>query len=176
MSTTLDPESPSASMVLGENGLVVDPSTDGDWSYDPNEPRYCVCNQVSYGDMVACDNEAVSILYLLAVGIFGTYPYRMSINFSFLFFFFSNSIICSVHLNGFIILVLESHSHQRVNGIVRNVRLRWKEEECVNECVVFNISVYIEFLARANARFYVPTIFILVVCDWMSVMCVHVPR
>ncbi|XP_054167402.1 inhibitor of growth protein 3-like isoform X2 [Oppia nitens] len=28
-----------------------------DWPYDPNEPRYCVCNQVSYGDMVACDNE-----------------------------------------------------------------------------------------------------------------------
>ncbi|KAK9753431.1 Inhibitor of growth proteins N-terminal histone-binding [Popillia japonica] len=31
--------------------------TDGEWSYDPNEPRYCLCNQVSYGDMVACDNE-----------------------------------------------------------------------------------------------------------------------
>ncbi len=30
-----------------------------DWSYDPNEPRYCVCNQVSYGDMVACDNDEV---------------------------------------------------------------------------------------------------------------------
>ncbi|XP_076350661.1 inhibitor of growth family, member 3 isoform X2 [Tachypleus tridentatus] len=28
-----------------------------DWTYDPNEPRYCICNQVSYGDMVACDNE-----------------------------------------------------------------------------------------------------------------------
>lgn len=62
LNSTPDPESPPAPMsVLGENGLVVDPSTDGDWSYDPNEPRYCVCNQVSYGDMVACDNEAVSI-------------------------------------------------------------------------------------------------------------------
>lgn len=59
LTSTPDPESPSAPMVLGENGLVVDPSTDGDWSYDPNEPRYCICNQVSYGDMVACDNEAV---------------------------------------------------------------------------------------------------------------------
>ena len=29
--------------------------------YDPSEPRYCICNQVSYGDMVACDNEDVSI-------------------------------------------------------------------------------------------------------------------
>ncbi|XP_034937760.1 inhibitor of growth protein 3 isoform X2 [Chelonus insularis] len=28
-----------------------------DWTYDPNEPRYCICNQVSYGDMVACDNS-----------------------------------------------------------------------------------------------------------------------
>jgi hypothetical protein len=24
---------------------------------DPNEPRYCVCNQVSFGDMVGCENE-----------------------------------------------------------------------------------------------------------------------
>ncbi|XP_046339494.1 inhibitor of growth protein 3-like isoform X2 [Haliotis cracherodii] len=28
-----------------------------DWSSDPNEPRYCLCNQVSYGDMVGCDND-----------------------------------------------------------------------------------------------------------------------
>lgn len=24
---------------------------------DDNEPRYCYCNNVSYGEMVACDNE-----------------------------------------------------------------------------------------------------------------------
>ena len=30
------------------------------WQYDPNEPRYCVCNDVSYGDMVGCDNDDVS--------------------------------------------------------------------------------------------------------------------
>ncbi|XP_037936211.1 inhibitor of growth protein 3 [Teleopsis dalmanni] len=41
-----------------DNGLSVDQIQDGDWTYDPNEPRYCTCNQVSYGDMVACDNEA----------------------------------------------------------------------------------------------------------------------
>lgn len=35
---------------LGVGGEYID-------SYDPNEPRYCLCNQVSYGDMVACDNE-----------------------------------------------------------------------------------------------------------------------
>ena len=24
---------------------------------DPNEPRYCVCQRVSFGAMIACDNE-----------------------------------------------------------------------------------------------------------------------
>lgn len=27
---------------------------------DPDEPRYCICDNVSYGDMIACDNEPVS--------------------------------------------------------------------------------------------------------------------
>ncbi|XP_068442605.1 inhibitor of growth protein 3 [Clinocottus analis] len=31
-------------------------SSQVDWTYDPNEPRYCICNQVSYGEMVGCDN------------------------------------------------------------------------------------------------------------------------
>lgn len=31
---------------------------------DPNEPRYCICNQVSYGEMVACDNkDVISAIY-----------------------------------------------------------------------------------------------------------------
>ncbi|GAB2295329.1 PHD finger protein ing1 [Dionaea muscipula] len=34
----------------------VNPSMDLDLPIDPNEPTYCVCNQVSYGEMVACDN------------------------------------------------------------------------------------------------------------------------
>lgn len=33
---------------------------EGEWAPDPDEPRYCLCNQVSYGDMVACDNPEVS--------------------------------------------------------------------------------------------------------------------
>ncbi|XP_030334895.1 inhibitor of growth protein 3 isoform X1 [Strigops habroptila] len=41
--TTVIPESDSNSQV--------------DWTYDPNEPRYCICNQVSYGEMVGCDNQ-----------------------------------------------------------------------------------------------------------------------
>lgn len=45
---------------LDGNGMVVEQTADGEWTYDPNEPRYCICNQVSYGDMVACDNDVVS--------------------------------------------------------------------------------------------------------------------
>lgn len=45
----------SVEEVVDENGQAVD------WQYDPNEPRYCLCNQVSYGDMVGCDNDDVSV-------------------------------------------------------------------------------------------------------------------
>ncbi|XVF42088.1 hypothetical protein PTKIN_Ptkin01aG0331900 [Pterospermum kingtungense] len=45
---------------------------------DPNEPTYCVCHQVSFGDMIACDNENVSsflvsffyYFYLLGLYVF----------------------------------------------------------------------------------------------------------
>lgn len=30
---------------------------DIDQPIDPNEPIYCICHQVSFGDMIACDNE-----------------------------------------------------------------------------------------------------------------------
>merc|ERR1719228_2684877 len=53
-SSPLPVMSPSASLTPGQGqGTGSDP----EWNYDPNEPRYCICNQVSYGDMVACDNE-----------------------------------------------------------------------------------------------------------------------
>ncbi|ETN67984.1 hypothetical protein AND_000185 [Anopheles darlingi] len=51
---TLDPMA-SASLETIDSGIPLEPESE--WSYDPNEPRYCICNQVSYGDMVACDNE-----------------------------------------------------------------------------------------------------------------------
>ena len=38
-----------------------------DWTYDPNEPRYCICNNVSYGEMIACDNEDVSTHSFLSI-------------------------------------------------------------------------------------------------------------
>jgi len=39
-----------------------------DMPVDPNEPTYCLCNQVSYGEMIGCDNPDVRIfefLYLI---------------------------------------------------------------------------------------------------------------
>ncbi|XP_074287276.1 PHD finger protein ING1 isoform X1 [Silene latifolia] len=36
-------------------------SMDLDLPVDPNEPTYCVCNQVSYGEMVGCDNNECRI-------------------------------------------------------------------------------------------------------------------
>lgn len=32
-----------------------------DMPVDPNEPTYCLCQQVSYGEMIACDNPGVSL-------------------------------------------------------------------------------------------------------------------
>lgn len=34
---------------------------DLDLPVDPNEPTYCICNQVSFGEMVACDNPNCKI-------------------------------------------------------------------------------------------------------------------
>ena len=30
-----------------------------DMPVDPNEPTYCICHQVSYGEMIGCDNQDV---------------------------------------------------------------------------------------------------------------------
>jgi hypothetical protein len=37
-----------------------------DMPIDDNEPRYCTCRQVSFGEMVACDNDDVRPLYCRA--------------------------------------------------------------------------------------------------------------
>ncbi|XP_078521800.1 inhibitor of growth protein 5 isoform X1 [Lissotriton helveticus] len=39
-----------------ENVLAVHPSDVLDMPVDPNEPTYCLCHQVSYGEMIGCDN------------------------------------------------------------------------------------------------------------------------
>ena len=35
-----------------------DKAIEFDTPVDPNEPRYCLCHQVSYGEMIGCDNES----------------------------------------------------------------------------------------------------------------------
>lgn len=92
-----------------------------DMPIDPNEPLYCYCQQVSYGEMVACDNEDVS---LLVVGCLvcrrrptklGKYPLLLMILFLF---------VLSVKSNGFTLHVSTSKPCQRVNGSVTIVGLR----------------------------------------------------
>ncbi len=34
-------------------------NVDIDMPIDPNEPTYCICNRVSFGEMVGCDNPDV---------------------------------------------------------------------------------------------------------------------
>ncbi|EMS57339.1 Inhibitor of growth protein 4 [Triticum urartu] len=40
---------------------IEQPAIDLELPVDPNEPTYCFCNQVSYGEMVACDNPDCKI-------------------------------------------------------------------------------------------------------------------
>ncbi|XP_077081970.1 inhibitor of growth protein 5a [Siphateles boraxobius] len=41
---------------FSESVLPVHPSDVLDMPVDPNEPTYCLCHQVSYGEMIGCDN------------------------------------------------------------------------------------------------------------------------
>lgn len=50
-----------ASAQVAEQEAAVAAAAVPDWVYDPNEPRYCLCNQVSYGEMVGCDNPECPI-------------------------------------------------------------------------------------------------------------------
>lgn len=43
---------------------ITHPSDVLDMPVDPNEPTYCLCHQVSYGEMIGCDNADVSIQIL----------------------------------------------------------------------------------------------------------------
>ncbi|XP_013889845.1 inhibitor of growth protein 5 [Austrofundulus limnaeus] len=58
---TSDEDSPKkkrlkSSPDLGEALLPMQPSDVLDMPVDPNEPTYCLCHQVSYGEMIGCDN------------------------------------------------------------------------------------------------------------------------
>lgn len=55
---TLQTETTSSSQEVNNELQIVDENGDPvNWQDDPNEPRYCLCNQVSYGEMVGCDNN-----------------------------------------------------------------------------------------------------------------------
>lgn len=85
--------------IFESNGDTLAP---GGWNPDPDEQTYCICNQVSYGEMVACDNEDVSCCCQSR----------------------SSSLILSctsVKSNGFITRVLHSVLRQKANGSVRSV-------------------------------------------------------
>lgn len=94
------------STYINKDGMVVEQTADGEWTYDPNEPRYCICNQVSYGEMVACDNSEVC-----------RWNADDACNSHENHFHFSSSF--SVRSNGSIIHVSASPPRRRENGIVR---------------------------------------------------------
>ena len=43
---------------------MTNPSDVLDMPVDPNEPTYCLCHQVSYGEMIGCDNPDVSSIII----------------------------------------------------------------------------------------------------------------
>ncbi|XP_014215136.1 inhibitor of growth protein 5 [Copidosoma floridanum] len=45
----------------GESNTLSHPADVLDMPVDPNEPTYCICNQVSYGEMIGCDNTDCGI-------------------------------------------------------------------------------------------------------------------
>ncbi len=52
-----------------------------DGKLDPNEPIYCFCNYVSYGNMVKCDNPKVkhfNIVYQRMVPFSLYWPQKLS--------------------------------------------------------------------------------------------------
>lgn len=49
----------SATEVANTAAAVNSTGMDLDLPVDPNEPTYCFCNQVSFGEMIGCDNHNV---------------------------------------------------------------------------------------------------------------------
>jgi hypothetical protein len=49
----------ASTAAVGPPEDTVDEMLFDDFPIDPNEPTYCLCNRVSFGEMVACDNDDV---------------------------------------------------------------------------------------------------------------------
>ncbi|XP_054268462.1 inhibitor of growth protein 3-like isoform X1 [Macrosteles quadrilineatus] len=56
-STSVQPSLPANLQMSSQSSTESSSSSRNDVSYDANEPRYCICNEVAYGGMVACDNK-----------------------------------------------------------------------------------------------------------------------
>ncbi len=54
-------DSPVQSYDVSDPDPPASPYDNHGYPVDPNEPTYCVCGQVSFGEMIACDNEECSI-------------------------------------------------------------------------------------------------------------------
>lgn len=55
------------SPILTVASVINGPSDVLDMPVDPNEPTYCLCHQVSYGEMIGCDNPDVSPCFILSI-------------------------------------------------------------------------------------------------------------
>lgn len=55
------PSLQGASQVKGLGGVS---EYDSDLPVDPNEPTYCTCKRVAFGEMVGCDNNDARLLSL----------------------------------------------------------------------------------------------------------------
>lgn len=58
---TTDPEDTNPE--IGSGHVTPHPSDVLDMPVDPNEPTYCLCHQVSYGEMIGCDNQDVRFYF-----------------------------------------------------------------------------------------------------------------
>lgn len=104
---------------------------------DPNEPLYCYCQQVSYGEMVACDNGDVSsnmdVVFVRLV-MNGESESIQGVN----CFSFSSLFNLSARSSGFICLVLASRHHQEESGtariVLKNPRSLRKSKTETNVC------------------------------------------
>lgn len=70
----------NASAKEKENAVKLEEEAAGE-EIDADEPRYCYCGDVSYGDMVACENENVSPSLLWGSNLFCAFTYlSISVN------------------------------------------------------------------------------------------------
>ncbi|PIK37211.1 putative inhibitor of growth protein 4, partial [Apostichopus japonicus] len=53
---SVDPPPMPITPILSVASVINGPSDVLDMPVDPNEPTYCLCHQVSYGEMIGCDN------------------------------------------------------------------------------------------------------------------------